>query len=57
MAWKARSQPESAVPGGNATFTAVPWASGPPESAANPVPGKSIWPVSCREIVSTRGSS
>ncbi len=56
-AWNARSQPASAVPGGSATFTALPRASGPPVSLGNPVPGNSIWPVSCRLIVSTRGSS
>ena len=31
-AWKARSQPASEVPGGSATLTAEPFASGPPES-------------------------
>ena len=56
-AWNARSQPASAVPGGSATLTAVPSAPGPPVSVGKPVPGNSIWPVSCRLIVSTRGSS
>ena len=56
-AWNARSQPASPVPGGSATFTAVPSASGPPVSAGNPVPGNSTRPLSCSEIVSTRGSS
>ena len=44
-------------PGGSATLTAVPSASGPPMSAGQPVPGKSARPLSCSEIVSTRGSS
>ena len=56
-AWNARSHPASAVPGGSATLTAVPSAPAPPLSAGKPVPGNSIWPVSCREMVSTRGSS
>ena len=41
-AWKARSQPASAVPGGSATLTAVPSAPSPPLSCGKPVPGKSI---------------
>ena len=35
----------------------APSAPGPPTSAGKPVPGKSIRPVSCSEMVRTRGSS
>ncbi len=56
-AWNARSHPASPVPPGRATFTADPAAPGPPVSLARPVPGNSSAGVSCRLIVSTRGSS
>ncbi len=54
-AWKARSQPESPVPGGSATLIAVPGAAGPPVSLAKPVPGNNVNGVSCRLMVSTAG--
>ena len=52
----ARSHAASPVPGGSATLTALPRASGPPMSAGQPVPGKRCWPFSWTEMVSTRGS-
>ena len=51
-----RSQAESPVPGGSATLATVPRADGPPMSAGQPVPGKRCRPLSCTEMVSTRGS-
>ena len=44
IAWKARSHPASAVPGGSATFTAVPSACGPPESSCEAGAGKEHLP-------------
>ena len=57
MARRARSHAGSSVYGGRATFTFVPLASPWPSSWTNPVPGKSVRPLWCSEIVRTRGSS
>ena len=56
-AWNARSHAGVARARRQRDVDRVPSAPGPPISPGKPVPGKSIRPLSCSEMVSTRGSS